>query len=86
MVSKPQASPSAKGPGKLAAKARTIRKPPKKGIPLSNNIPNRETIKAMRELEQGRTERFTGPTEELFALLLGNKRRGSRRSARGKTK
>lgn len=50
-----------------------------KGLPFEVKIPNRETIKAMRELEQGRGQRFTGTAEELFAQILGKKRRGSRR-------
>jgi DNA-damage-inducible protein J len=46
-----------------------------KGIPFPVKIPNRETIKAMRDVEEGRTESFLGTPEQLFAHLLGKKRR-----------
>jgi DNA-damage-inducible protein J len=46
-----------------------------KGMPFPVKIPNRETIKAMRDAEAGRTESFTGTPEELFAQILGKKRR-----------
>ena len=44
------------------------------GLPFEVRVPNRETIKAMRELEQGRGKSFSGTAEELFTHLLGNKR------------
>ncbi|ABD86939.1 RelB antitoxin [Rhodopseudomonas palustris BisB18] len=46
-----------------------------RGLPFSVNVPNRETIKAMRDIEQGRTESFSGTPEQLFAHILGNKSR-----------
>jgi DNA-damage-inducible protein J len=46
-----------------------------KGMPFPVKIPNRETIKAMRDAQAGRTESFAGTPEELFAHILGNKRR-----------
>ena len=46
-----------------------------KGMPFEVKVPNRETIKAMRDAEAGRTESFTGTAEQLFAHVLGKKRR-----------
>lgn len=46
-----------------------------KGMPFPVNIPNRETIKALRDAEAGRTESFSGTPEQLFAHVLGKKRR-----------
>ena len=46
-----------------------------KGMPFAVKIPNRETIKALRDAEAGKTESFTGSPEELFAQILGKKRR-----------
>jgi DNA-damage-inducible protein J len=46
-----------------------------KGMPFPVKIPNRETIKAMRDAEAGRTERFSGTPEQLFAQILGKKHR-----------
>jgi DNA-damage-inducible protein J len=46
-----------------------------KGMPFAVKVPNRETVRALRDAEAGRTERFTGSTEELFASILGKKRR-----------
>jgi|UniRef100_Q07RT9 DNA-damage-inducible protein J len=46
-----------------------------KGIPFAVNVPNRETIRALRDAEAGRTERFTGSADELFAHILGKKHR-----------
>jgi DNA-damage-inducible protein J len=46
-----------------------------KGMPFPVKIPNRETIKAMRDAEAGRVEGFTGTPDELFAHVLGKKRR-----------
>ena len=34
-----------------------------------NDIPNETTIAAMRELENGGGERWTGSTKDLFAML-----------------
>ncbi len=45
-----------------------------KGMPFPVKIPNRETIKAMRDIEAGRTESFTGSAEDLFDHILGKKR------------
>jgi hypothetical protein len=41
----------------------------------SSRTPNRETIKAMRELEEGRGDSFDGSTNELFGYILGRRRR-----------
>jgi DNA-damage-inducible protein J len=46
-----------------------------KGMPFPVKVPNRETIKALRDAEAGRTERFEGSAEELFAHILGKKQR-----------
>jgi DNA-damage-inducible protein J len=46
-----------------------------RGIPFELKIPNRETVRAMRDVEEGRTESFSGTAEELFAHILGKKRR-----------
>jgi DNA-damage-inducible protein J len=46
-----------------------------KGMPFPVKIPNRETIKAMRDAEAGRTESFAGTPEQLFTHILGKKRR-----------
>ena len=46
-----------------------------KGMPFEVKVPNRETIRAMRDAEAGRTESFTGTPEQLFAHVLGKKRR-----------
>ena len=46
-----------------------------KGMPFEVKIPNRETIKAMRDAKAGRTESFAGTPEQLFAHILGKKRR-----------
>lgn len=46
-----------------------------KGLPFPAKIPNRETIRAFRDIEAGRTERFTGSTEDIFDQILGRKRR-----------
>ena len=45
------------------------------GLPDELKVPNRESIKALRELEQGGGESFRGTPEELFAHILGKKRR-----------
>jgi DNA-damage-inducible protein J len=41
-----------------------------KGMPFPVKIPNRETIKAMRELDRGGGTRHTGDVASLFAELL----------------
>jgi DNA-damage-inducible protein J len=41
-----------------------------KGIPFPVKIPNRETIKAMRELDGGGGTRHTGDVASLFSELL----------------
>jgi DNA-damage-inducible protein J len=46
-----------------------------KGLPFAVKVPNRETVRALRDAEAGRTERFTGSTEELFASILGKRPR-----------
>ena len=40
-----------------------------KGLPFPANMPNRETIKAIEELERGGGTRYTGDTASLFAAL-----------------
>jgi DNA-damage-inducible protein J len=42
----------------------------KKGMPFKVKIPNRETIKAMRELDEGGGTRHTGDAASVFAALL----------------
>ena len=44
-----------------------------KGLPVELKVPNRESIKALRELERGGGESFRGTPEELFAHILGRK-------------
>jgi DNA-damage-inducible protein J len=46
-----------------------------KGLPFEAKIPNRETVRALRDMEAGRTTSFSGTTKELFDQLLGRKRR-----------
>lgn len=46
-----------------------------KGLPFPAKVPNRETIRALRDAEAGRTERFAGSPEQLFDHILGKKRR-----------
>jgi DNA-damage-inducible protein J len=41
-----------------------------KGMPFKVNIPNRETIKAMRELDRGGGTRHAGDAASVFAALL----------------
>ena len=40
------------------------------GAAIPDDIPNDETIAAMKELDNGGGERWTGSTEDLFAQLL----------------
>ncbi|NEW93054.1 type II toxin-antitoxin system RelB/DinJ family antitoxin [Rhodopseudomonas sp. BR0M22] len=40
-----------------------------KGMPFPVKIPNKETIRALRDAERGRVTRFSGTTEEFFAHL-----------------
>jgi DNA-damage-inducible protein J len=46
-----------------------------KGLPFPAKIPNRETVRALRDAEAGHLERFAGSPEELFFHILGKKRR-----------
>lgn len=48
-----------------------------KGLPFSVNIPNRETIRAMRELENGGGTRHEGDVASLFASILQPRARKS---------
>lgn len=57
---------------KSQTKPTSIRSSAKRRV-RSLSTPNRETIKAMREAEEGRVERFSGPTNELFERILGKK-------------
>ena len=41
------------------------------GLPFDLRIPNKETIAALRELDAGRGETFTGPTSEIFDRIAG---------------
>jgi DNA-damage-inducible protein J len=41
-----------------------------KGLPFAVKVPNRETIKAMRELDRGGGTRHTGDVASLFAEIL----------------
>ncbi len=41
-----------------------------KGLPFEARIPNAETIAAMRELDAGLGERFTGPTKDALDQML----------------
>ena len=41
-----------------------------KGLPFEARIPNKETIAAMKELDEGKGERFDGTAEELFDHIL----------------
>ena len=48
------------------------------GLPFEVRIPNKETRKAIRDLEAGKGEVFTGSTKELFDYLLkSSNKRGS---------
>lgn len=40
------------------------------GVPFDVRVPNKETIKAMRETDAGAGERFDGSAEDLFAHIL----------------
>ncbi|MCG6207351.1 type II toxin-antitoxin system RelB/DinJ family antitoxin [Rhodopseudomonas sp. HC1] len=40
-----------------------------KGLPFPVKLPNKETIRALRDAERGRVTRFSGTTEEFFAHL-----------------
>jgi DNA-damage-inducible protein J len=52
-----------------------------KGMPFAVNVPNRETVKAMRELDRGGGTRHTGDVSSLFAELL-RPRPGKSRTAK----
>lgn len=41
-----------------------------KGMPFVARVPNAETIKAMRELEAGKGDRYTGSTKNIFDQIL----------------
>ncbi|HEY4522168.1 MAG TPA: type II toxin-antitoxin system RelB/DinJ family antitoxin [Candidatus Paceibacterota bacterium] len=45
------------------------------GLPFEVRIPNKETRKAIADLEAGRGQVFTGSTKELFDKLAGRKSR-----------
>ena len=40
------------------------------GLTAGEDIPNEETIQAMKELEEGGGEVFTGSTADMFARIL----------------
>lgn len=42
----------------------------RQGIPFDVRIPNAETVRAMKALDAGKGEVFTGPTAELFDQIL----------------
>ena len=41
------------------------------GLPFDVRIPNAETRRAMRELDEGKGEIFTGSTREVFDSIIG---------------
>ena len=41
------------------------------GLPFDVRIPNAETRRAMRELDEGKGEIFTGSTREVFDNIIG---------------
>jgi DNA-damage-inducible protein J len=47
------------------------------GVPFDVKIPNKETRKAMAELDAGKGERFTGPTKDALDRMMssGKKRK-----------
>ena len=45
-----------------------------KGLPFEVKMPNAETIKAVRELDAGKGEAFSGSTADFFTHMLGKKR------------
>jgi len=42
----------------------------RQGVPFDVDIPNRETLRAMRDARAGRGKIFTGPTSEAFDEIL----------------
>ena len=40
------------------------------GVTAGEDIPNDETLEAMKELESGKGEHFSGSTEELLGMIL----------------
>ena len=41
-----------------------------KGVPFDVRVPNAETVKAMKELDEGKGERFDGPTSEALDAMI----------------
>ena len=41
-----------------------------RGAAIPADIPNEETLEAMRELENGGGEHFSGSTDDLFKMIL----------------
>lgn len=50
----------------------------RKGLPFDARIPNEETIAAMAELDEGKGERYGGPTADILNSML--RKRHSRRA------
>jgi DNA-damage-inducible protein J len=46
----------------------------RKGLPFEVRIPNKETVAAMAELDEGGGERFDGATEELVERLTRSRK------------
>jgi len=46
----------------------------RKGLPFDVRIPNRETRRAMAELDEGAGERFDGTADELFEKVIGSRK------------
>ncbi len=42
----------------------------RQGIPFETRIPNAETQRAMRELDAGKGERYTGSAREVFGRII----------------
>ena len=42
----------------------------RQGVPFDIEIPNKETQKAMRDLDAGKGERFDGPTSDALDAML----------------
>ena len=46
----------------------------RQGVPFEVNIPNAETQRAMRELDAGKGEIYTGPTSEVFDQIVRSRK------------
>ena len=43
-------------------------------VPFEINIPNKETRKAMKELDEGKGQIYMGSTKDIFDSIVGKKR------------